>query len=116
MAQMKIVDFSTAATQQRALGDYDIEEEAPPITHMGPLNSIRGDKVLPTEDNLTVAIANGSQSAHKFTTWSVLLQTAKDTNADIMIISEPGRKATEQAIRWGTHLIEPRETATRDRR
>jgi hypothetical protein len=33
-----------------------------------------------------------------------------------MLISEPGRKATEQAIRWGTHVIAPRETATRDRR
>ena len=63
-----------------------------------------------------MAIANGSQSAHKFTTWSVLLQKAKDKNADIMIISEPGRKATEQAIRWGTHIIGPRETATRARR
>ena len=29
-AQMRIVDFFTAATQHRALGDYDSEEEAPP--------------------------------------------------------------------------------------
>jgi hypothetical protein len=33
-----------------------------------------------------------------------------------MIISELVRKATEQAIRLGTHIIGPRETATKDRR
>jgi hypothetical protein len=46
-AQMKIVDFFTAATQHRALGDYDSEDEAPPMPHTGPLNSLRGDKYSP---------------------------------------------------------------------
>ena len=36
--------------------------------------------------------------------------------ADIMVISEPGKKATEQAIKWGTHHISPKDSHTHQKR
>jgi hypothetical protein len=40
----------------------------------------------------------------------------KTENTDIMVISEPGRAATEAALTWGTHHVTPGEAKTHTKR
>jgi hypothetical protein len=44
------------------------------------------------------------------------LDLATQKESDVMVISEPGKKATEQALTWGTHHISPQESATHHKR
>jgi exonuclease III len=44
------------------------------------------------------------------------LGLADSKNADIVIISEPGKKATENKLKWGTHHISPKDASTHDKR
>jgi hypothetical protein len=76
----------------------------------------RGDTTLPTEHHLIISIANGSTTLESYVTKTALLDLAVINNTDVMVVSEPGRKATEKALKWGTHHITPGETATRAKR
>ena len=44
------------------------------------------------------------------------MDLAAINHTDVLVISEPGRRATEQALKWGTHHIAPGETSTRAKR
>ena len=99
-AQIKILDCFTAYQQRQHLGGYDSEEEAEDTPHHSEQDTsehIRGDAVLPTADHLKVSIVNGSQGAAQYTRWSDILDLATQKESDVMVISEPGKKATEQA-------------------
>ena len=71
---------------------------------------------MPTGDHLKVFIVNGSQGAAQYTRWSDLLDLATQKESDVMVISDPGKKATEQALTWGTHHISPHDSATHQKR
>ena len=118
-AQIKILDCFTAYQQRQHLGGYDSEEEAeisPHGTSQGTSEHIRGDAIMPTDNHLKVSIVNGSQGAAQYTRWSDLLDLATQKESDVMVISEPGKKATEQALTWGTHHISPQDSATHKKR
>ena len=118
-AQIKILDCFTAYQQRQHLGGYDSEEEAeisPHCTTQGTSEHIRGDAIMPTDNHLKVSIVNGSQGAAQYTRWSDLLDLATQKESDVMVISEPGKKATEQALTWGTHHISPQDSATHKKR
>ena len=71
---------------------------------------------IPKDNHLVVSIANGSATLDSYITQTALLDLAYINRTDVMVISEPGSKATEEAITWGTHHIEPGETKTRVKR
>ena len=114
-AQLKLVDFFMTYQQRHHISGYDSEEEDKSTAHTYS-EGVRGDTTLPTENHLIISIANASRSLATYTTWSTLLQMGTGKNTDIMIISEPGRAATEAAIKWGTHHVTPGETKTRLKR
>jgi hypothetical protein len=74
--------------------------------------TVRGDATLPNGDHLNVSVVNGSQGFAQYTRWSDLLEMATSKEVDIMVISEPGKKATEQAIKW-VPITSARKRATR---
>ena len=96
-AQIKILDCFLAYQQRKQSGAYDSEHEEEHLhTELHQeTNTVRGDP-LPTSDHLIICIANASQGLAKHTRWSTLLDLADSKNADIMVVSEPGKKATEK--------------------
>ena len=108
-----------AYQQRQHLGGYDSEEEAESTQHSttrDTTESVRGDATLPTDNHLHVSIVNGSQGAAQYTRWTDLLDLATQKKSDVMVISEPGKKATEQTLTWGTHHISPNDSTTHHRR
>jgi exonuclease III len=45
-----------------------------------------------------------------------LLDLVDSKHADIMVVSKPGKKATENALKWDTHHISPGDAATHTNR
>jgi hypothetical protein len=116
-AQKTILDcFSAYPCKRRKLiPESGSEEKAPSSSQLCSLTTPRGkrgDPALPTEQHLIISIANGSTTLES----TALLDLAELNKTGVMVISEPGRKATEQAVKWGTHHITPGETATRAKR
>ena len=115
-AQIKILDCFLAYQQRKQCGGYESEEEEQQTDmDLRTTDAVRGDS-LPTNDHLIICTANASQGLAKYTRWSDLLGLADSKNADIVIISEPGKKATENALKWGTHHISPNDASTHDKR
>ena len=120
-AQKTILDCFLAYPRKRSkqTHGYDSEEAASAPSQLFPAPTTRGkrgDTTLPTEHHLIISIANGSATLESYVTKTALLDLAAINNTDVMVISEPGRKATEQALKWGTHHITPGETSTRAKR
>ena len=45
-----------------------------------------------------------------------MIDLATQKKLDVMVISEPGKKATEQTLTWGTHHISPNDSTAHHRR
>jgi hypothetical protein len=114
-AQKTSLDCFTAYPH-RQMSEYEREGEAPPHTPTLPTplpRGMRGDDNIPKDNHIVVSIANGSAFLDSYFTRTALLDLAQLNRTDVMVISEPGRKATEAALTWGTHHIDPGETETR---
>ena len=98
-AQIKILDCFLAYQQRKQCGEYESEhEEHQQHTDLRASVAVRGDS-LPTNDHLIICTSNASQGLAKYTRWSDLLELADSKNADIVVISEPGKKASHQSER-----------------
>jgi hypothetical protein len=116
-AQIKILNCFLAFQQLKQSGAYasEDEEEHPHTKLNQETNTVRGDP-LPTSDHLIICIANASQGLAKYTPWITLLDLADSKHADIMVVSEPGKRATENTLKWGTHHISPGDASTHTKR
>jgi hypothetical protein len=107
-AQIKILDCFLVYQQRKQSEAYDSEDEEE-HTHTElnhKTDTVRGN-LLPKSDHLIICTANASQGLAKYTRWSTLLDLADSKHADIMVVSEPGKRATENTLKWGTHHISP---------